>query len=62
MDIKDLTPEQKQKAAACKTPEELLALAKAEGMELADADLEAVSGGWEWPCDDVPGCGSYTGE
>ena len=29
-------------------PQELLALAKAEGYELADEELEAVSGGIEW--------------
>ena len=28
MNIDDLTPEQKEKVLACKTPEELLALAK----------------------------------
>ena len=46
MDFKDLTEEQKAKARACKTPEELLALAKEEGYELSDEELDAVSGGW----------------
>ena len=48
MNFDDLTPEQKEKALACKTPEELLALAAAEGYELSDAELEAVSGGNAW--------------
>ena len=51
MRLEDLTPEQKEKALACKTPEELLELAKAEGYELSDEELEAVSGGWAPYCD-----------
>ena len=51
MRLEDLTPEQKEKALACKTPEELLELAKAEGYELFDEELEAVSGGWAPYCD-----------
>ena len=47
MDLKDLTPEQMEKLKACKTGEEVLALAKAEGKELTDEQLEQVSGG-EW--------------
>lgn len=41
----DLTEEQKEKARACKTPEEILALAESEGMELSDEELESVAGG-----------------
>ena len=48
MKFSDLTPEQQEKARACKTPEDMLALAKAEGYELSDEDLEAVSGGNAW--------------
>lgn len=48
MDYKDLTAEQREKARACETPEELVALAKSEGIELTDAQLEAVSGGLDW--------------
>ncbi len=48
MNFEDLTPEQKEKALACKTPEEMLALAKEEGYELSEEELTGVSGGmWE---------------
>ena len=46
IEFKDLTDEQKAKAKDANTPEELIALAKAEGIELTDDQLEAVSGGW----------------
>ena len=45
MKFKDLSPELREKAEACKTPEELLALAKSEGYKLSEAELEANSGG-----------------
>ena len=41
MEYKDLTDEQKARARACDTPEEVLALAREEGYELSDAELEA---------------------
>ena len=37
----ELTKEQIQKAMACKTAEELMALAKAEGIELTKEEAEA---------------------
>ena len=48
MDFESLSEEQKAKAKACKTPEDMLALAKEEGYELSDDDLDAVSGGGFW--------------
>ena len=47
MDIRkaDISPELREKAMACKTPEEFLALAKSEGYKLSDEEMEAVSGG-----------------
>ena len=45
IDNLDLSPELREKAKACKTPEEMLALAKAEGYKLSEEELEAVSGG-----------------
>ena len=43
--LKGLTEEQKKKVAECNNAEEILALAKAEGVALNDEQLEAVSGG-----------------
>ena len=54
MEFEDLTLEQRQKALACKTPDDLLALAKEEGYELSEEELKAVSGGAKlvWSCSD----------
>ena len=43
--LKGLSEEQIAKIQACKNQEEMLALAKEEGVELNDEQLEAVSGG-----------------
>lgn len=48
MRIEDISPELKEKALACKTPEDILALAKESGYELSTEELEAVSGGVSW--------------
>ena len=48
--LKGLTEEQIAKVKACKSNKEILALAKEEGIELTDEQLEAVSGG----------CGTFT--
>ena len=48
MNKDDLSPELREKARACTTTEELLALAEAAGVELNDDQLEAVSGGAMW--------------
>ena len=48
MNLDDLSPELKEKALACKSPQEILELAKSEGYELSDEALETISGGsWE---------------
>lgn len=49
--------ELQEKAKACKTPEELLALVKEEGVDLTDEDLKGISGGGSWDWDDD--CSSY---
>ena len=49
-DFKDLTPEQLEKARACKSPDELVELAKSEGVELNDEQLEAIAGGTWYDC------------
>ena len=48
MDFNDLSPELREKAQACTSPEELLALAKQEGYKLSEDELSAVSGGKAW--------------
>lgn len=44
--LKGLTNEQISKVRACKGQEELLKLAKQEGLELTSDQLEAVNGGF----------------
>ena len=57
MNFESLTPEQKERAKAAKTPEEVLTLDKEEGYELSIEELDAVSGGWggEDPCPSYAG-------
>ena len=43
--LKGLTEEQIKKVEECKSSEEILSLAKEEGVTLTDEQLEAVSGG-----------------
>ncbi|MBR3315474.1 MAG: hypothetical protein IKG18_15205 [Atopobiaceae bacterium] len=45
MEFDELNEDLKERAKACKTPEEMLALAKDEGMVLSDEDLEQIAGG-----------------
>lgn len=57
MKFEDLTNEQQERAKACTTPEELVELAKSEGMELTDEEIEGISGGWgceDYVCDREP--------
>ena len=49
MGFEDLTPEQMEKAKACKTAEELRAVADEAGAELPDEALEAIVGGIDMP-------------
>ena len=59
MRFEDLTSDQKNKALACKTSEELVSLAKAEGYELSDEDLDNMSGGaWGGSNNSCPNCGA----
>jgi hypothetical protein len=50
MKFEDLTSEQKEKALACKTLEDVLALAKEEGYELSEEEMAAIDGGIDWRC------------
>ena len=60
--IKDISPELKDKVRACHTPEEMHELAKEEGYELSDEELDGIAGGWcdehEWGCP-ADKCGVY---
>ena len=55
--LKGLTEEQIARVKACKNQEEILKLAKEEGIELTDDQIVAVSGGG---CNSIhcPRCGS----
>ena len=49
MNFDDLkNPELQEKLKACNTTSELVALAKEEGIEMSDDELDAISGGGEW--------------
>lgn len=54
--LDNLSEETKAKALAAKTPEEMLAVAKSEGVELSLDELDEVSGGsWsgsDFKCND----------
>ena len=53
MNFEDLkNPGLQEKLKACKTAEELVALAESEGVELSDAELDGLSGGAVWDCSD----------
>ena len=55
--LKGLTEEQISKVQACKNQEDLLTLAKQEGIQLTDEHLEAVNGGM-CSTKKCPKCGS----
>ena len=57
MEFNDLTPEQKEKARACKTSEDILNMAREEGYELSEDELAAISGGTSWSC--IPDCSDH---
>lgn len=49
MNFEDLkNPELQERLKACKTPEDILAIAREEGYELSDDQLAAVAGGNSW--------------
>ena len=60
----NLSDEAKEKARACRTPEEILVLAKEEGFELSDEELEGIAGGSSWlekcACDGRGFCSTNT--
>ena len=52
MNYENLTAEQMEAVKACKTPDEMLALAREQGYELSEDELDAVAGGSFWNCED----------
>lgn len=48
MNLDDISAEIKAKAKECKTPEEIIELAKKEGIELTAEELEGIAGGRFW--------------
>ena len=56
--LKGLTEEQIEKIKACKNQEEMLAIAKEEGVELNEEQLEVVSGGGACSSHPCPQCHS----
>ena len=56
--LKGLSEEQIAKVKSCKSQDELLALAKQEGVELTEDQLSAVSGGGCFSTNKCPNCGS----
>ena len=60
MNFEELSPEMQEKVRACKTPEEIQALALEAGYELSEEDLDQIAGGsalWgPWKCETNDGC------
>lgn len=54
--LKGLTKEQIDKVEKCNSQDELLKLAKDEGIELTDEQLQAVSGGGCTSSEEAPNC------
>ncbi len=56
----DLTPEQLEEAKAFQTPEEMLAYARDNGIDLTDEEMDAIAGGGFWTTysKQCPLCGS----
>ena len=45
VDIENLSTEQKAKLGECESPEDILAVARAEGYELSEEELDQIAGG-----------------
>lgn len=51
MNYEEISPELKEKALKCETTDELIELAKSEGVELSTEELDGIAGG-DWNCGD----------
>lgn len=47
-----ISDEVKQRAMAATSPEEIMQIARDEGLELTDEQLEGIAGGGDWTCSD----------
>ena len=57
--FEDLPAELQERARACETPEDILALAKEEGYELSEQELDAIGAGdgfWDRDPNSNPRC------
>ena len=62
MEFEDLSQELKEKAAQCKTADELAKLVEQEGIELSEGQLEGISGGgWKSSGGENQHCGDPYG-
>ena len=52
MDLSNIPESLMEEARKCRTPEDFLALAKREGIQLTDEQLDGIAGGQDW-------CGPY---
>ena len=55
MELKDLSVDQREKLRGASSMEEIVAIAKEEGVELTEEQLDAIAGGVDWL-----DCTSYT--
>ena len=55
-ELKD--PVLQEKLRNAKNPEDILSLAREEGLEISDEQIQAVAGGMQWRCTDQS-CGEY---
>ena len=46
MRTEDMTPEQLEEAGKLQTPEEMLAYARDQGIDLTDEEIDAIAGGF----------------
>ena len=58
MDFESIPEELKDRARGCKTPEDVLSLAKELDYKLSDEQLEGLSGGASWSC--TADCNDHT--
>ena len=55
--FENVSPDLKERARACTTPEELMSLAAESGIDLSEEELSSISGGTSWSC--VTDCSSF---